>query len=165
MSGGRHYDKGKLRLDLITPEMAVAQAAVLTYGAEKYGDNNWEQGMDWNKLFGSALRHLWKWWAGEDLDSESGLPHLWHAYCNVGFLLTYRERKAGRDNRDGRCTYPWSDPVGISAAVERALESVLQDEQSTNFGTEVAVPTLRDAWAEGHADDALEREAQERKNI
>jgi hypothetical protein len=127
MSGGRHYDQGKLRLDLITPEMQVAQAAVLTYGADKYGDNNWEQGMPWNKLFGSALRHLYKWWAGEEEDPESGLPHLWHAYCNVGFLLTYAVRKAGTDNRDGRSCYPWSDPVGISEAVDKALEETLYE--------------------------------------
>lgn len=32
-------------------------------------------------------RHLIAYQEGEELDEESGLPHLWHAACNMAFIL------------------------------------------------------------------------------
>lgn len=96
---GVKFDQGKPRMDLIPPEALFGYAAVLTFGAEKYADRNWEKGMAWGRVFGAAMRHLWAWWRGEELDEESGLPHLYHAFWCVGTLLAYRERKAGTDDR------------------------------------------------------------------
>ena len=42
-AGGLRANKGKLRFDLIPPEMDKAVAEVLTQGATKYGDRNWEK--------------------------------------------------------------------------------------------------------------------------
>jgi len=87
MSGGNHYDDGKVRLDLIPVGAIYALGDVLTYGSTKYGDRNWEKGIKYSRLFASTLRHLFKWWAGEDLDKESGLPHLAHALTNIAMLI------------------------------------------------------------------------------
>jgi hypothetical protein len=35
----------------------------------------------------AALRHLIRWWRGEKIDPDSGLPHLAHAACSIFFLL------------------------------------------------------------------------------
>lgn len=56
------------------------------------GENNWYKGMDWSRCFNSLQRHLFAYWKGEDLDKESGLPHLAHAACNIIFLLDYQLR-------------------------------------------------------------------------
>ena len=45
-----------------------------------------------------ALRHLAAFQRGEDLDPESGLPHLAHAMCNLRMLTLYsRTYKEGDD--------------------------------------------------------------------
>lgn len=98
-SEGMKFDQGKIRWDLLSPEFLEGTAQVLTFGAKKYGDRNWELGMDWNRPFGALMRHLWAWWRGEDYDIESGLHHLDHAACNLLFLVTYVKRKVGTDTR------------------------------------------------------------------
>lgn len=39
---GLKYDDGKPRLDLIPPDAVMAIGYVMTYGAQKYGANNWQ---------------------------------------------------------------------------------------------------------------------------
>lgn len=96
---GVKYDQGKERLDLIPPEAIMALGEVLSYGANKYEDRNWEKGFDWGRAYGALQRHLTQWWAGEELDEESGLCHLHHAITNVAFLIAFRQRKLGKDTR------------------------------------------------------------------
>lgn len=87
MTNSKKYDKGKLRYDLIPPEMLEGIAEVLTYGANKYGDNNWQELEDFNNRYYAALeRHLQAWRKGEDFDEESSLHHLAHAATNALFL-------------------------------------------------------------------------------
>lgn len=95
-----HLDEGKLRMDLIPPEVLEALAGVLTYGCNKYEERNWEGGIKYSKIYGSLLRHMMEWWKGIDIDPESSLPHLHHAICNLAFLITYDARKMeGLDDR------------------------------------------------------------------
>lgn len=84
-SVARKDDSGKLRFDLVPPEFDEALAEVLTFGAKKYGDRNWEQGagIDGERLFAACMRHLTRVRRGELLDQESGLPHLAHAATNL----------------------------------------------------------------------------------
>lgn len=97
--GGVKFDANKLRLDLVPTEGVSAVADILTGGAAKYGDRNWEKGMDWSRPYGAALRHLLAWWGGEDRDRESGKSHLWHAATNLFFLIAYQARNKGKDDR------------------------------------------------------------------
>lgn len=97
--GGVKFDHGKLRLDLVPPILVKAVGWILTGGAQKYGDRNWEKGMAWSRPYGAALRHLFSWWCGEDKDPETGMSHLWHAACNLAFLIEYENKKTGQDDR------------------------------------------------------------------
>lgn len=96
---GVKNDQDKLRYDLIPPEALDSLARVLTFGANKYADRNWEKGMDWGRVFGACMRHLWAFWRGEDKDPETGYSHLEHAICNIAFLITYEKRNIGKDTR------------------------------------------------------------------
>lgn len=93
------FDNDKPRMDLIPPELLESVAAILAFGATKYGDRNWEKGMDWSRPYSALLRHLLAWWGGEDNDPETGKSHLWHVATNAAFLVAYEERKIGNDNR------------------------------------------------------------------
>lgn len=101
MSEGRKDDGGKLRMDLLAPEALRGVAEVLTYGASKYDDRNWEAGIKWGRVYAALLRHLTSWWGGEELDEESGKHHLDHAGCCIHFLQTYRHTRPEFDDRPG----------------------------------------------------------------
>lgn len=97
--GGVKYDGDKLRTDLIPVSAIMSLARVLTYGARKYDSRNWERGLEWSRPYGAAMRHLLAWWGGEDIDPESGLPHLEHALCNLAFLREYMDTHPELDDR------------------------------------------------------------------
>ncbi len=98
-SGAVKFDDDKLRMDLIPPELLTEVAKVLTFGAEKYSARNWEEGMDWGRVYAALQRHLNAWWSGDDKDDETGYSHLAHAACCIAFLITYESRGVGEDTR------------------------------------------------------------------
>lgn len=99
MADGTKYDAGKPRTDLIPPTAIWAMAQVFAYGADKYDDRNWEQGLEYHRTFGAIQRHLWAFWQGEDADPESGLPHLAHALCGMAMLYDTTCRRPDLDDR------------------------------------------------------------------
>lgn len=96
---GNKFDQGKPRIELIPRSALLEEAAVLTFGAQKYDDDNWRGGMAWRRLIGAALRHTLAFADGEDLDPESGLSHLAHARCCLGFLIEYTSTHTELDDR------------------------------------------------------------------
>lgn len=96
---GTKKDDGKVRMDLLPPELLFAVSDILKFGAEKYADRNWEKGMKWGRVYGALMRHMWAWWGGEQNDPETGKSHLWHAATNIAFLIAYEQRKVGEDDR------------------------------------------------------------------
>lgn len=89
MAEGKKFDGGKPPLSLVPRELMAQVAQVMSFGASKYGRDNWRNGMDYTRLVSAAMRHITSWNEGEDLDPESGLSHLAHAAAGLGFLLTY----------------------------------------------------------------------------
>lgn len=99
MSGIRK-DEGKLRYTLIHPLAERGLVEVLTFGAQKYEDRNWEKGLAWSRVIDSLRRHLAAIEAGEDYDPESGLLHADHVQANAHFLAAlYRIYPEGDDRR------------------------------------------------------------------
>jgi hypothetical protein len=98
-AGGVKFDMGKPQLSLLPASALNEIALVLAYGAEKYGRDNWRNGMDWTRLIDASLRHLHAFNNGEDLDPESGISHVAHAACSLMFLLEYLEAHPDFDNR------------------------------------------------------------------
>lgn len=93
------YDTGKERFDLIPPGPLLELAKVYTRGAEKYAPRNWEKGMAWGRVFAAVMRHLWKYWKGEENDPEDGLSHLAHAAWGCFTLMVYRQTHPELDDR------------------------------------------------------------------
>jgi len=97
--GAKKSDDGKVRLDLLPVQPLLDIGQVLTFGADKYAERNWEKGFDWSRPYAATLRHLFAWWSGEDKDPETGLSHLAHAACEVMFLQEFEHAGKGNDNR------------------------------------------------------------------
>lgn len=83
----KKYDNDKVRMDLVPLDTVENMAKVLTMGAEKYGENNWQElPKFWSRYKAALLRHLAAIDKGELIDQESGLPHIDHVLCNAMFL-------------------------------------------------------------------------------
>ena len=96
---GLRYDTGKAPVDLISPSAMEGLAHVLGYGAAKYSAYNWRKGMAWSKVIACLLRHTFKFMAGEDIDKESGLPHVDLIQANAMFLAEYYRSRKSFDDR------------------------------------------------------------------
>jgi len=92
-------DNEKLRYDLLSVDAIEDLVRVLNFGASKYADRNWEKGIKWGRVYSAAQRHLTAFWRGEDMDPETGIPHIAHAMCNCMFLLHYMKHNKEFDDR------------------------------------------------------------------
>lgn len=101
---GVKFDEDKPNLDLLSYVAALGEARVLTFGKKKYAADNWRKGMEWRRLIRAAIGHIMAFGDGEDLDPESGLPHIDHAACCIMFLSEYQKKGLGTDDR-------WKGPV------------------------------------------------------
>lgn len=86
-------NSGKVRLDLIPPEVIWQLGQAFTFGIRKYGDRNWEDGsVKASDLLAATDRHITKWKLGERHDPESRLSHLVHANSNLSMAIALEER-------------------------------------------------------------------------
>lgn len=87
---GKKFDSYLNQLELIPPEAVEGIGEVLTFGASKYGPDNWkhlENAKD--RYFGAILRHLYAWRRGEAIDPDSGLSHMKHVAANASILTWF----------------------------------------------------------------------------
>lgn len=84
MSEGKKYDQGKLRWDLLPLTLIEDIVKIYTFGAQKYGENNWQKLKDgYNRYKAAMFRHLMEFEKGHVNDNESGLNHLAHMCWNA----------------------------------------------------------------------------------
>jgi len=96
---GLRLNDNKPRIDLVPSSVLYEIAKVLEYGTKKYEEHNWRKGMKWSVPYACAMRHLLKFWEGEDVDSESGESHLGHVLCNILMLIEYSKICTNLDDR------------------------------------------------------------------
>jgi hypothetical protein len=96
---GTKLDQGKVDVTFLPYEALVGPARVFEYGARKYARENWRGGMPYLRLIAALMRHLWAFIEGEELDSESGLPHIDHALCTLMMLKWMTVHRKDLDNR------------------------------------------------------------------
>jgi len=99
---GKKFDQNKLRLDLIPASTSEALGRVLTFGANKYEDHNWEKGLKWSRVIGALERHIMAIKRREDYDPESGLLHCEHVLANASFLNHFYRTFPEGDDRPQR---------------------------------------------------------------
>lgn len=97
-TGGEKGSKAQ-RFDLIPWEAVAEIAEVYHMGSKKYADHNWRKGYSWGLSYAAMMRHMTAFWEGEDLDPESGLPHMAHASWHGLALLTFMREHPDLDDR------------------------------------------------------------------
>lgn len=98
MSGVK-FDGEKNRLELVDALAVEGIGKVLTFGAKKYDANNWRGGIVYTRIIGALKRHLSAIEQGEDVDAESGLPHIDHLGCEWMFLSNFMKTRPDLDDR------------------------------------------------------------------
>ena len=96
---GKKSDTDKLRYDLLSPWATEQVVKVLTAGAAKYGDRNWENGIHWTRIIAAIRRHLAAIEMGYETDPDSGLPHSAHLACEIHFLQHFEIFRKDFDDR------------------------------------------------------------------
>jgi hypothetical protein len=96
---GARFNDGKPDFSLLPLCTLEDEMRVWAYGEKKYARFNWAKGMRWSIPLACILRHLSAWQRGEDLDPESGLPHLAHISCNLRMLTLYAKTYPEGDDR------------------------------------------------------------------
>ena len=93
-------DDGKSRMDLLPSEPLLNVGHVMGHGADKYSPNNYRLngGLKHSRLSGAALRHVYQYLGGEDID-ESGYHHLAHAIASLLMLYEQVLRNPKQDDR------------------------------------------------------------------
>lgn len=120
---GLRYNEGKPQWSLMHWKSLEPMIQVLMYGAHKYsvfeddkgnkikgsevsvkdskqlklissGRDNWKKGFPETELWDSFLRHTAAILDGEELDPESGLPHIGHQFCNLMFISFAKNKKS-----------------------------------------------------------------------
>lgn len=97
-TGGQKNQK-LARIGSIDPQAILRVAQVAGFGEQKYSRLNYLNGYDWSLSFDACMRHMLAFWSGEDLDPESGLPHLAHAAWHNMAMIAFMEKSIGTDDR------------------------------------------------------------------
>jgi len=95
----RKNDQGKLAWDLLPLDALEGIVRVLEFGARKYSADSWKQVENAGRRYKAAMRrHQVAIDAGEMIDPETGLPHIYHVACNAMFLCWFE----GKETKDGQ---------------------------------------------------------------
>ncbi len=79
-------------INLIPPTGIIVEAMAFKFGASKYGPFNWrEKGVAASIYYAAMMRHLFDWWDGEDLASDSSVHHLGHLRAGANIILDAAE--------------------------------------------------------------------------
>lgn len=123
---GVKLDADKAPLHLVDRLATENLARVLGFGAKKYEPNNWRKGISRTRLLAAAMRHIMADLDGEEMDPESGLPHIDHAACCLMFASNLRTTRPDLDDRykhpgfrisPGGLTFPGQTVPGVIPGV------------------------------------------------
>lgn len=99
------------------PSVPVAEVGLaMLEGALKYGRHNYRAvGVRSSVYYDAAMRHLTRWWEGEDIDPDSGLPHI--VKC-LASLIVLRDAQITRKLTDDRppALAEWATALNEQAA-------------------------------------------------
>lgn len=108
MIGGKKFDSGKPMISYIPVETLLGEAAVFGDGAAKYGKHNYKLGLEHTRPLDAAIRHILAILNRQDLDPESGRPHVYHARAS---LAIYDWQRLYHPELDDRYVAPVLDAI------------------------------------------------------
>lgn len=96
---GVKFDQDKPALAYIPKAALYAEGQAFAYGAKKYGSWNYKNGIGVSRTLSAAIRHIYQFLSGEDVDVESNVNHLGCARANLAMALDTLENHPDMDDR------------------------------------------------------------------
>ncbi len=94
------YGDKKVAMHYVPPALLIYAALAFKEGVRKYGAYNWRSTrVEAMTYIGAVMRHVSAYLDGEDIDEESGKPHLALAIACLGILADTTEGGMLIDNR------------------------------------------------------------------
>jgi len=133
----------KAPMSTVSAPFLVGVGTAMMEGAVKYGRHNYRvAGVRSSVYYDAAMRHLMSWWEGEDIDPDSGLPHIIKAAACLAVL--YDSLAYGNLNDDrppphktgwlapfnkvaGDLLDKFPEPKAAYTAADRAMPTVAYD--------------------------------------
>lgn len=97
-TGGEKGTKDE-RFSLLPTGALASVARHYGIGARKYAEHNWARGYEWSKSYDAMQRHANAFWGGEDIDAETGSPHMAAVAFHALTLLTFMDEHPDFDDR------------------------------------------------------------------
>src|SRR5690349_9531472 len=99
---------GKVPFSTIPTEVLAELGLVMLEGARKYGRHNYRAaGVRASVYVDAAMRHIVRFWEGEDIDPDSGMPHLIHVMACMSVLRDSQVYGNWTDDRPPKLPDGW----------------------------------------------------------
>ena len=122
----------KIPLHLFPESAVIYGALALLDGALKYGRGNWRvAGVRASIYYDATMRHMSKWFEGEEIDPDSGLPHLAHAMACIAILID--AKTAGKLKDDRMVEGNYSDLIKEMTPHVKRLKEVHKDKNPHHY--------------------------------
>lgn len=96
---GVKHDDSKPALQYIPKAAMFAMGDAFAHGAKKYGAFNYRGGLAVTRTLAAAVRHIYQFLDGENLDPESLKSHLGHAMASIAMTIDTLEHRPDLDDR------------------------------------------------------------------
>lgn len=124
------------------PPMSVVSAPVLMElgtgmleGALKYGRHNYRvSGVRASVYYDASMRHLMRYWEGEDIDPDSGLSHITKAIASLVVLRDAQINNKCVDDRPPVANPEWFD--NVQEVVDELIEKYPKPEKAFTINGE-----------------------------
>lgn len=91
------YNEWKPQWSLVDFDSLEPLVRVLEYWCKKYSKDNWKKWLDERQILESLQRHLISLFKWEELDDESGLPHIGHVIANAMFYSYQKQNESKKE--------------------------------------------------------------------
>jgi len=102
---GSKHDGKKPRWSLLPWRELREVVEVLTFGADKYSNNNWKHATPPERYRDALMRHFSVYMEDELVDAESGRSHLAHVICCALFLMWFDNERTETKPTDRMVEY------------------------------------------------------------
>ena len=99
VSKGKKFDKDKPTLAYIPLEALWEEGKAFKAGAEKYDPWNYKNGIDVTRTVSAAIRHIYRFLDGQNIDEETGAHHLGCARAGLAMALDTLKYHPEKDDR------------------------------------------------------------------
>lgn len=132
----------KVAMSAIPAQPLMEMGLAMMEGARKYGRHNYRiAGVRSSVYYDAALRHLMAWWEGEDVDPDSGLPHLVKAMACLCVIRDSTIRGNVVDDRPPSMDIGWQNELNKKASdlidrLPNSKDAYVKESISSSLGLE-----------------------------